>query len=167
MRTPRFSRIRARGFVPGFLAAAACAVAVVLASPAFACSCTEIPFETEYDKTEAVFTGRSLGQRTAAPEFPEMHYELFQVQAVWKGPLDAGVEVLVADSDGLCGFTLTAGLDYLVFARRPEAENRLDSHACSRTRLLQAGDPIFDLLGPPTTTPALSTSWGRVKSTYR
>lgn len=163
----RSSRIRARGFAPGLLAAAACAVAFTFASSAFACSCTEIPFETEYDKTEAVFTGRSLGQRTAAPEFPDMHFELLQVQAVWKGPLDAGVEVLVADSDGLCGFTLTAGLDYLVFARRPDAEDRLDSHACSRTRLVQPGDPIFGLLGPPTTTPALPTSWGALKATYR
>ena len=145
----------------------ACVVVLTLAVPtvALACSCISIPFETEYAGTENVFTARSLGHHTAAPEYPDQHYETLQVQAIWKGSLTPIVDVLVPDNDGLCGMFLVTGADYLVFARESPGFP-LFTHACSRTGIYAPGDPIWTLLGPPLTTPAEAASWGRVKAAY-
>ncbi len=150
------------------LGAAAFALALLAAAPAArACSCYEIPFATEYAASEAVFTARSLGQESAAPAYPGMHYEVLLVEAIWKGALEPTTRVLVEDSQAVCGFTLATGLDYLVFADQSAAGEPLRSHLCTRTRADQPGDPIFDQLGPPQSTPAHAASWGGVKAHYR
>lgn len=151
----------------GAVAPLALALLALGAPPAHACSCFEIPFATEFAATEAVFTARALGQVDAAPEYPGMHYELLEVEAIWKGTLEPIVQVLVPDDPSLCGFSFDVDGDYLVFATRFAPANPLETHLCTRTRRVQPGDPIFDELGPPLSTPALPATWGAVKAAYR
>jgi hypothetical protein len=142
-------------------------LAAALAAPgaALACSCIPIPFATEFANTSHVFTGLAQGSRTAAPEYPGFHWESLQVHAVWKGSVTPVVEVLVDDSDATCGFFLTPGQVYLVFAH--EGSNGvLSTHLCTRTRSYGPQDPIWQQLGPPLSTPAGSVSWGSLKAAY-
>jgi hypothetical protein len=158
---PRRSRRLARA------AGVALAVALGLGpGPARACTCsTPPPFADEFAAASHVFTARTLGSRTAAPEFPDFHYESLLVYAVWKGPVTPVMEVLVADSDGLCGFHFVPGRDVLVFAF-PGLGDPPFTHICSRTGSPAAEDPIWSELGPPLTTPAGAPSWGRLKAVY-
>lgn len=144
------------------------ALAAGLAAPgaAGACTCFLISFETEYAGTSHVFTARSLGSRSAAPAYPDHHYEMLAVHAIWKGGVGATVEVLVADHSGICGGYLLPGTDYLVFAHEGSAGSPLFTHSCTRTGAYPAQDPIWQQLGPPLTTPAGSASWGGLKAAY-
>lgn len=112
-----------------------------------------------------VFTARSLGSRTAAPDLPDHHYEALAVHAVWKGSVTPTMEVLVADNPALCGGYLTPGTDYLVFASAAQ-DGSLFTHSCTRTGTYGPADPIWQQLGPPVSTPAGAASWGGIKAAY-
>ena len=156
---------RWRGFA---LAAGVLLAGAVSLGPgnARACTCNTPPsFADEFAAASHVFTARALGSRTAALEFPDHHYESLLVHAVWKGPVTPLMEVLVADSDGLCGFHFVPGSDVLVFAF-PGLGDAPYCHLCSRTGSHAPQDPIWSELGPPLTTPAGAPSWGRLKAAY-
>jgi hypothetical protein len=153
---------RARAFSVAF------ALVVALGTPgvASACSCLNIPFEDEYAGTEYVFTARALSSEPST--YPDHHVERLLVFAIWKG---AGykevMDVLVADNDGLCGMRFTPGVDYLIFAGEYSKKYPVYTHSCSRTRPVQPGDPIWEQLGPPLSTPVWPSTWGKLKSVYR
>ena len=144
---------------------AALVVALALPGLAFACSCIIIPFEDEYAGTSHVFTARALSSRTAAPEYPDHHYELLQVHAIWKSAVGPTVEVLIADNEATCGRFLTPGLDYLVFAQGTPGYP-LSTHSCSRTGTYGPESLIWQQLGPPQSLPVKPRSWGNLKAAY-
>ena len=57
----------------------------------------------------------------------------FEVDSVWKGPVDETISLETARSGASCGYTFTEGLEYLVYSRDGETVN-----LCSRTK------PLFD-----------------------
>jgi hypothetical protein len=140
-------------------------VALALPGSVLACSCLVIPFEDEYANTSHVFTARALGSRTAAPEYPDHHYELLQVHAIWKGAVGPTVEVLIADNEASCGRYFTPDLDYLVFAQGTPGDP-LFTHTCSRTWSYGPESPIWQQLGPPISLPVAAKTWGSVKAAY-
>jgi hypothetical protein len=153
---------RARAF------AVASALVVALAAPglASACSCESVPFTEEYAATEYVFTARALSSEPST--YPDHHVERLQVFAIWKGSgYKEVIDVLSGNNDGLCGLSLTPGVDYLIFAREYSKTYPRYIHSCSRTRLIQPGDPIWEQLGPPLSTPVWPSTWGALKSIYR
>ena len=158
--------IRLRSQVAGV--AGACLIALATAWPgaAEACSCIIIPFDTEYASTSHVFSGLSLGSHPAEAAYPDHHYEVVQVHAVWKGTVTPVMEILVPNTDGMCGFYFTPGTEVLVFAHEFTG-SPLFTAACSRNGVYPPGSEIWQQLGPPLTTPAEARTWGSVKAAYK
>lgn len=155
------SRFRVLGTVASLLALSFAAPAVQ------ACTCLFTPIESEVENASHIFSGVSLGSHPAYDEsYPDHHYEIVQVDAVWKGSVTARMEILVPNSPGLCGFTLAEGARVLVFASA-YPDGPLASTTCSRTGSYDADNPIWDELGPPLTVSSSAKSWGAVKSIYR
>ena len=62
-----------------------------------------------------VFTARALASEPSTyPDHQIVHLRVF---AIWKGTgVEEFMDVLVASSEGQCGYAFTPGTDYLVFA---------------------------------------------------
>ena len=132
-----------------------------------ACTCLLVPFDTEFNGASHVFSGTSLGSRPAYEStYPDHHYEIVQVDAVWKGSVSPTMEILVANNEGTCGFNFTEGAQVLVFASA-YPDGPLASHACSRSGEYSPTSPIWQQLGQPLSTPAEARTWGALKSIYR
>ena len=147
----------------------ACLLALSLAIPAAveACTCLLVPFETEYNGASHVFSGTSLGSHPAyGSTYPEHHYEIIQVDAVWKGAVSPRMEILVANNEATCGFNFTEGARVLVFASA-YPDGPLASHLCSRSGQYEPTSPIWQLLGQPLSTSSEARTWGALKSIYR
>ena len=144
------------------------AVVFLFALPgaALACTCLEVPFDQEYSSMDYVFTARALASEPSTyPDHQIVHLRVF---AIWKGTgVEEFMDVLVADSEGQCGYAFTPGTDYLVFADWYDSTYPVYTQSCSRTRPYNPSDPIFNELGPPLSTPAPNRSWGKIKAVYR
>jgi hypothetical protein len=139
-------------------------VALALASPAYACSCGPRPsVEESRAASAAVFTGIPISIQSNAD--PGGNFRVtFQVTAVWKGTVGAQYSLLMDDPQ-MCGVSFRLGEEWLVYAF-PYYAAEVYTYNCSRTARA-AGNPDFEELGPPLTTPALASSWGLVKAIYR
>src|SRR5262245_61089473 len=103
--SPSIAEIRFRRFAmnaPGSASTSArlaglvaAGLGVCLPAIALACTCIVIPLETEIANTSHIFTAHKIGSHTAAPEYPDQHYEVLAVHAIWKGNVPAVVEVLL------------------------------------------------------------------------
>jgi hypothetical protein len=150
----------------GLIVASLAALAIAWPGASEACTCVTVPFEAEFAATPHVFSGRVLGH--TYPEnasYPDHHYEIIQVDAVWKGTISPVMEVLVPNNDGICGFYFTAGSDVVVFADVYE-DGSLYTVACDRSGSYAPGDVIWQQLGPPLSTPTVARSWGKIKASY-
>ena len=151
----------------GWVGASLLALAIALPGAAEACTCLFIPFETEYESSELVFSGYSLGSYPSeSTTYPDHHYESIQVHAVWKGAVTPVMHILVPNHDGNCGLHFTEGTNVVVFADVYE-DGTLYTASCHRSGTYAPGDIIWQQLGPPLSTPTAITSWGNIKAFYR
>jgi hypothetical protein len=156
-------RIRAVGTGMAFLLALALAVPTAVE----ACTCLQVPFDTEFNGASHVFSGTSLGSHPAYDStYPDHHYEIIQLDAVWKGTVSPRMEILVSNSEATCGFNFTEGAHVLVFASA-YPDGPLASHLCSRSGTYEPTSPIWQQLGQPLSTSTDARSWGALKSIYR
>lgn len=127
-------------------------------APAYACSCAAPPSALEaLAQASAVFTGRVVGIDTPAGYEP-LRVD-FEVETVWKGPVEAQVEIRTARDSAACGFAFEKNASYLVYAY--EADGDLHTNLCSRSAPLgQAGEDMA-ALGPGTAPvpPQVPTRW--------
>ena len=139
---------------------------VLIPGAALACTCIEQPFDKEYEGTDYVFTARALASEPST--YPDHITVTFRVFAIWKGhDYEEVIDVLLPADEGSCGMTITPGTDYLVWADYYDHAYPRYTQSCSRTRILNPSDPIFEQLGPPLSTPSVARTWGMLKSVYR
>lgn len=139
---------------------------LVLPGAALACACIEQPFDKEYAATDYVFTARALSSEPST--YPDHITVRFRIMSIWKGhDFEEIMDVLIPDSEGLCGMTFTEGADYLVWADYYDHDYPRYTQSCSRTRIYNPSDPIYEQLGPPVSTPSVAKTWGKLKSVYR
>jgi hypothetical protein len=83
--------------------------------PAIACSCGERPtVAAELEDSAAVFRGRVL--QAPGPDASGFWRDyVFEVNEVWKGPLDPLHAVVTTSNSAACGRTFVADQDYIIF----------------------------------------------------
>lgn len=148
---------------------AVCAVGLLAAPPAAACSCIPTPTHEEaLGMADAVFTGTVESveegfRETQWGRVPEVRVVL-SLDRVWKGgeagddaaaspsarALGAGerVDLVTGTGGGDCGFPFEEGETYLVYASSTE-RGPLTAGICTRTRPFKGTDEELSLLGPP------------------
>ena len=98
---------------------------VVVATPAYACSCAAATTTREYfDGADAVFAGSLVSRTVTHPDSkvhssgdPALH--VFAVDEVFKGDVHQQQGVVSADQGGSCGLELSGKGPFVVFAKRP------------------------------------------------
>jgi hypothetical protein len=143
------------------------------ASPAVACQCNFFSFEYYFAQSEAVFTGipRSIG--TFESQWVNQRAVTLEVTAVWKGDVPAEVVVLTGFGSGDCGTAFTLDDEWLVYTTSapldpfdPTGPWMHWTDSCWRSAPA-LNNPDLGRLGPPPSTPATGSSWGRLKAHYR
>ena len=115
---PPVRRLLATLLLSGLLAVAA----VVVASPASACSCAPATTEEYFARADAVFTGRLVSREVAhtgpvsSSGDPALH--VFAVDAVYKGTANQEQGVVSPQSSASCGLELAGDGRVVVFASR-------------------------------------------------
>ena len=133
-------------------------VALAPAAPAYACSCAAAPSALEgLAQASSTFSGRVID--IDAPAGYEPLRVRFDVETVWKGPVQPEIEVRTARDTAGCGFVFEKDVSYLVYAY--EADGALFTTLCSRSLSLdQAGEDLEALgLGTAPAEPDSPTSW--------
>ncbi|MEX0787990.1 MAG: LPXTG cell wall anchor domain-containing protein [Anaerolineales bacterium] len=135
-------------------------LALIPFTPAYACSCVAPGSPTAaLTEADAVFSGRVLSIETPGG------YESLRVQMdvdkVWKGPVQAVIEVRTGRDSAGCGFTFEQGKSYLVYAY--ESEGSLVATLCSRSNLLDQAAEDTAALGAGTDAPAASAAGGSIQ----
>ncbi len=148
----------------------AAALALWATSPAHACSCAGIPeFEASVASAEAVFSGVV---ESVEPVGDDPHWSQFavhfEVSAAWKGLTGETVTIFTSSSSASCGIDFQVGHAYLVYADAysPLEPGTFSTMLCHRTHETFPGDPDVIRLGDPVV-PAIPSTWGAVKATYR
>jgi hypothetical protein len=127
---------------------------VVLVDNAMACTCLfggPAPCQ-EYWNTDVVFTGTPTKSARVNLSEEDHKYEKrlirFSVTETFRGDQASEVEVITGLGGSDCGYDFRLGEVYLVYARRGEKDQRLDTGICSRTRLLaQANEDLAYIRG--------------------
>ncbi|MFO7536714.1 MAG: hypothetical protein R6X32_01490 [Chloroflexota bacterium] len=126
-------------------------------APVFACSCAPPPPPAEaLEQATAVFAGTVTnidipGGTIISTADPVAI--TFQVETVWKGPVEPTLLVTTARDSASCGYHFDLNQSYLVYAYG--SERSLETNLCSRTTRLS---PILEdlvVLGEGTTPPAV------------
>ncbi|WP_110114883.1 hypothetical protein [Bacillus sp. CGMCC 1.16541] len=108
-----------------------------------ACSCVQPPPpEEELAHSKAVFRGKVLRvERVKVPlneDFPsEVNVVTFEVNRIWKGPLDSQLLVYTELDSASCGYSFSVGREYVVYA---QGEEDLTTSICSRTADVKTAD---------------------------
>ncbi len=121
------------------------AAALLLGRPdcAYACSCAPVePPAVELQRAAAVFAGRvvhvdvppAVGGVISSADPVRV---TFGVTEVWKGPVEASIQIVTARDGASCGYEFVPGAEYLVYARTVNGE--LYAGLCSR--ILEASSP--------------------------
>lgn len=115
-----------------------------------ACTCapSKGPAE-ELERADAVFSGKVIevrrhGQGSAI--FARVEAVL-RVERVWKGAGGPAVSVFTGSHSAACGYGFKRGRTYLVYAHK-DAEGRLSTGICGRTRRLKDAGGDLKVLGP-------------------
>jgi hypothetical protein len=126
-------------------------------APVFACSCAPPPPPTEaLAQATAVFAGTVTHIDVPGGDIISTADPMavtFQVETVWKGPVEPTLLVTTARDSASCGYHFDLNQRYLVYAYG--SERSLETNLCSRTARLS---PILEdlaLLGEGTTPPAV------------
>ena len=127
----------------------------IMAHRVFACSCVA-PGQpaVELENATVVFAGRVLALETPGGPIVSSADPVkvkFQVQEVWKGPVQSQLVVSTSRSGATCGYEFVQGQVYLVYSGGTPSE--LTVSLCSRTRPFATADEDFTALGngsPPT-----------------
>jgi hypothetical protein len=119
--------------------------------PAYACSCAPpgTPLETLAAAT-AVFTGEVVAVEAPGPVIGVISSAdpvkiTFQVQVVWKGPVEQVLTLTNPREDASCGYSFEMGKLYLVYAFGHESS--LQTHLCTRNQPLAAAAEDLSALG--------------------
>ena len=111
---------------------------------AFACSCfSPGPPCQEFWKTDAVFSGKVISitpepvPKHYGQEMPPNRVVRFLATESFRGMNSSEVVIVTERGDGGCGFDFQIGEQYIVYAHRNAADNRLWTSICSRTTLLR------------------------------
>ncbi len=126
----------------------------VVAQPALACSCGDVPLKNDIRDAEAVFSGevRSIDEdaRAGSGIMAAPGRINFAVEDSWKGVTAETAEVY-GQGDGVnCYNLFEEGEAYLVYASRAkEADAPLKNVGCGETKPLAGAEPDLRLLGPP------------------
>ncbi len=125
-------------------------------TPAYACSCAQIPAPLEFlEESAAVFSGRVLNVEGIPLQNDGIDIPVkvtFQVSKVWKGPSDGTLVVETSLEGASCGLgrTFRINEEYLVYAFGEESELR--TNLCTRTtEISNAQEDLaeLNLLGMP------------------
>ncbi|MGH2628139.1 MAG: hypothetical protein ACRDHY_15985 [Anaerolineales bacterium] len=118
--------------------------AVLPAAPAYACSCAPAPGALEaIAQASAAFTGRVI--EVDSPAGYEPLIVRFEVETVWKGPVQAEIEIRTARDSAGCGFAFQENVSYLVYAY--EEDGALFTTLCSRSAPLEGAGGDLGALG--------------------
>lgn len=121
--------------------------ALIPAAPAYACSCAAAPSALEaLAQASATFSGRVID--IDAPAGYEPLRVRFDVETVWKGPVQQEIEVRTARDSAGCGFVFERDVSYLVYAY--EADGALVTTLCSRSAPLDQASQDLEALGQGT-----------------
>lgn len=115
----------------------------------FACSCAA-PGQPalELENATVVFAGRVLALEVPGGPIVSSADPVkvkFQVQEVWKGPVQTQLVVTTSRSGASCGYEFVQGQEYLVYSRGTPPE--LTVSLCSRTQPFATADEDFTALG--------------------
>lgn len=141
------------------LIAAICLILSLLPRPGYACSCVApgpTPLET-LEASIAVFSGEvvavdapeSLNGITTSAD--PVKYT-FDVEQVWKGPVQPALTVTTARDDASCGYPFEVGQSYLVYATGHVSG--LITHTCTRNQPLASAGEDLAALGQGSVPPA-------------
>jgi hypothetical protein len=104
---------------------------VVVAGPAYACSCAGGTDADAFASADAVFVGEALERRDplGAVSSAEAATYVFEVSTVYKGDVRRKQAVLTPVSGASCGLEIPGEGTFVVFANRAEASGLLDNAA--------------------------------------
>lgn len=120
----------------------------------FACSCIMSGTPTEeLAKSTAVFSARvtdiNVPTRFVSFSSADPVKVTFQVDDVWKGPIQETQVATTARSGASCGYEFEEGKEYIVYAQGDESDLKVS--LCSRTRPLSQASADLEELGPGNT----------------
>jgi hypothetical protein len=135
-------------------------LALIPFTPAYACSCMAPGSAADaLAQADAVFSGRV--QSIETPGGYESLRVQIEIDKVWKGPVQAVIEVRTGRDSAGCGFTFEQGKSYLVYAY--ESEGSHVTNLCSRSNLLDQASEDTAALGAGTQAPAAPAAAGSVQ----
>jgi hypothetical protein len=115
---------------------------------ALACTCLPSKGPGEDLKlASAVFSGKVIEiRRHKVGDIFSRAEAVLRVERVWKGGEATTVSLFSASHSATCGYHFKKGRTYLVYAYK-DAEGRLSTGICSRTRRLKDGTGDIKMLG--------------------
>jgi hypothetical protein len=145
-----------------------------VATPSEACTCLENgPACEAYWKASTVFIGRVTAvsppqTRKPGAAFLRSRRVTLEVSEAFSGVAGSTVEVTTGSGGGDCGFPFKEGLDYVVYATRPDPDAPLVVSVCSRTRVLaEASSDLAYARAVASGVPLTGTISGRVSLATR
>ena len=145
-----------------------------LATPAEACTCLENgPACEAYWKASTVFVGRVTAvspppSGRPGATFLRSRRVRLEVSEPFSGVSGSTIEVTTGSGGGDCGFPFKEGLDYVVYATRPDPDAPLVVSVCSRTRVLaEASSDLAYARAVASGVPLTGTISGRVSLATR
>ena len=127
-------------------------IAIFIPSIVYACSCAEpVTVEVEFNRSEAVFTGRVLEVREQKNLKGAMtKAALFEVSRIWKGGPESQIIVHTGSGGGDCGYHFEEGKEYIVYAHPSTMygnKELLVTIICNRTNELAGAQEDLAILG--------------------
>lgn len=119
------------------------------AEAGFACSCAPPRSAAEeLERAAAVFSGKvvEIKKHKQAENIFTAVEVIFRVERSWKGAEGETVSVFTSGWSAACGYGFKGGRTYLVYAHR-DAEGRLSTSTCSRTRRLKDAREDLEEMG--------------------
>ena len=143
-------------------------VALAIGSGRFAsaCTCAEVPLETEIEDADAIFTGTVL-DTTRVNYSPEFYWQMtVAVDRFWKGAVTDRMLIYTAETGAGCGRLLYPGDEFLFFVYgHPESYGT--SLCSSWTMPVSGASDVIAYLGPGQTVQVEAVTWGRIKALFR
>lgn len=121
---------------------------------ATACTCGIYSPRVEFNRSTVVFVGRVDSVQSVSDFADVVH---FAVSRSWTQRLGRSVNVLTSPGGGSCGYPVSVGESYLIFASLETGAGGLWMSLCSNNRRLSEAEPLLRMFGPPLVQHALGS----------